>query len=250
MSLAVAVVLCAGFSSCSDDNDEELQNPIENAGGESSDGNDPSNPDTNEYGIAVSQEVDLGLSVNWAAWNIGATRPEEYGGYYAWGETEEKEEYTWESYKHCNGTNDTMTKYCLYREYGIDDNKAVLEPDDDVAHVKWGNGWRMPTPVEQEELKNNCTWTWITMNGVDGYKVTSKNNGNSIFLPAAGCYDNRPPEWDSLMEDGGEYWSNSLHSYISSDFACCMTFVSDEIDHVSKIAERCFGYSVRAVRAK
>ena len=133
----------------------------------------------------ISEAVDLGLSVKWATFNVGATSPEEYGGYYAWGETEEKEDYSWETYKWCNGSYDTMTKYCTNSSYGTVDNKTVLDLEDDVAHVKWGGDWRMPTTDEQDELRNNCTWEWTALNGVNGYRVTGPN-GNSIFLPAAG----------------------------------------------------------------
>ena len=130
------------------------------------------------------EAVDLGLpsGIKWATCNVGATKPEEFGGYYAWGETEEKDDYSWGTYKWCNGSSTTMTKYCIDSSYGTVDNKTVLDLEDDVAHVKWGGSWRMPTRAEQEELRNNCTWTWTTQNAVNGYKVTSKTNGNSIFL--------------------------------------------------------------------
>lgn len=127
--------------------------------------------------------VDLGLSVKWACCNVGATKPEEYGGYYAWGETEEKSYYDWDTYKWRNGTG--YTKYCTDSDYGHVDNKTVLDPEDDVAHVKWGGSWRMPTRDEIKELNDNCTWQWTTLNGVNGYRVTGPT-GNSIFLPAAG----------------------------------------------------------------
>ena len=162
------------------------------------------------------EAIDLGLpsGVKWAAHNVGATKPEEYGGYYAWGETEEKENYSWATYKWCNGSNDTMTKYCTNISYGTVDNKTVLEPEDDVAHVKWGGDWRMPTLEEQMELLNNCTWEWTNLNGVNGYKVTGPND-NSIFLPAAGF---RNGTLIYLRGSDGYYWSNSLGSD-GSDYA-------------------------------
>ena len=156
--------------------------------------------------------VDLGLSVKWATCNVGATKPEEYGGYYAWGETEEKEDYEWSTYKWCKGSCDTMTKYCTNSKYGTVDNKTVLDPEDDVAHVKWGGSWRMPTETEQKELHNNCTWTWTTQNGVKGYKVTG-TNGNSIFLPAAGF------RYGTVLYSSGSdgyCWSGSLSGNDSS----------------------------------
>ena len=112
--------------------------------------------------------VDLGLSVRWATCNVGANNPEDYGDYYAWGETKTKKEYTEEN---CE----------TYKNIG--DIKGTSR---DVAHVRWGSPWRMPTEEESQELIDNCDWEWTTLNGVEGSKVTSRKNGNSIFLPAAG----------------------------------------------------------------
>ena len=192
-------------------------------------------PSTSSY-----EAVDLGLSVKWATFNVGATKPEEYGGYYAWGETDEKENYDWSTYKWCNGSSTTMTKYCTSSSYGTVDNKTVLDPEDDVAHVKWGSSWRMPTKAEQDELRTNCTWTWTTQNGVKGYKVTG-TNGNSIFLPAAGNR-NGPYLFDSGSY--GYYWSSSLYegySYI----AYFLNFNSGFYDWSG--GYRCGGFSVRPV---
>ena len=160
------------------------------------------------------EAVDLGLpsGLKWASCNVGATKPEEYGGYYAWGETEEKSDYSWRKYKYCKGTNDTMTKYCTSSRYGTVDNKTTLEPCDDVATVKWGGAWRMPTIEEQNELRNSCTWTCATLNGVKGYRVTGPN-GNSIFLPAAGY---RGGQEVYCRGSYGGYWSSSLNSGLSS----------------------------------
>ena len=153
------------------------------------------------------EAVDLGLSVKWASCNVGAESPEDYGGYYAWGETEEKSNYEWSTYKWYNGSYDTMTKYCTDSSYGTVDNKTILDPEDDVAHVEWGGSWRMPTLDEIKELGKKCTWEWTTVNGVTGYKVTGPN-GNSIFLPAAG--DRRGTE---VIYRGsrGYYWSGTLY---------------------------------------
>lgn len=157
--------------------------------------------------------VDLGLpsGLKWATCNVGATSPEEYGGYYAWGETEEKSDYSLSTYKWCNGSSRTMTKYCTDSYYGTVDNKTVLDPQDDVAHVKWGGTWRIPTLDEQKELLNKCTWTRTTQNGVNGYRVTGPN-GNSIFLPAAGYRDGTGLDLSGMY---GDYWSSSLSSNIS-----------------------------------
>ena len=163
--------------------------------------------------------VDLGLRVKWASFNVGASKPEEYGDYYAWGETETKDDYSWSTYKWCKGSERTLTKYCNYSSYGnngFTDTNTTLDPEDDVAHVKWGGSWRMPTKEECDELINNCTWTWCTSedteyNRVAGWKVTSKKSGytdRSIFLPAAGYRDR-----SSLSGAGSDsgHWSGSLY---------------------------------------
>ena len=187
--------------------------------------------------------VDLGLpsGIKWATCNVGATTPEEYGGYYAWGETEEKNNYNWSTCKWCNGSETTITKYCTDSNYGTVDNKTVLDLEDDVAHVKWGGSWRMPTRAEQDELRNSCTWTWTTQNGVDGHKVTSKSNGNSIFLPAAGYRDGTGLDYSG---SGGYCWSSSLDGSLSLS-AYHLYFGSGDYDWY--ISSRCFGFSVRAV---
>ena len=185
--------------------------------------------------------VDLGLpsGLKWACCNVGATTPEEYGGYYAWGETEGKGDYDWDTYKYCNGSHNSMTKYCTSSSYGTVDNKTTLEPADDVATVKWGGSWRMPTTDEQQELKNNCTWTWTTLNGVNGYRVTGPN-GNSIFLPAAGYRGGT-----GVCDQGfGCYWSSSLDS--SGTFFACYLSVSSSFYGWSYVS-RYIGHSVRPV---
>lgn len=184
--------------------------------------------------------VDLGLSIKWATCNVGASKPEDYGDYYAWGETVTKSDYSWATYKWCNGSSSTMTKYCTSSSYGKVDNKTVLDPEDDAAHVKWGGNWRMPTREEQDELRTKCTWTWTSQNGVYGRKVTGPN-GNSIFLPAAGC------RFGGGLGDAGSngyYWSSSLLSG-SSDFAYDLYFSSGYVDWVYNY--RYEGRSVRAV---
>lgn len=184
--------------------------------------------------------VDLGLSVKWACCNVGATKPEEYGGYYAWGETEEKSYYDWDTYKWCNGSYDSMAKYCTYGNKGRVDNKTVLDPDDDVAHVKWDGSWRMPTADEIKELNDKCSWTWTTLNGVNGCMVTGPN-GNSIFLPAAGY---RSGSGLIHRGKGVRFWSSSLNDSIS-DFAYGLLFHGDRHDCYSYF--RYDGISVRPV---
>ncbi len=187
--------------------------------------------------------VDLGLSVKWATCNVGAAFPEDYGDYFAWGETTPKENYDWTTYKYCKGTNKTMTKYCNNSSYGnngFTDNKTELDPEDDAATVNWGGNWRMPTDAEMTELREQCTWTWITQNGVNGYKVVGKN-GNSIFLPAAGCMS-----YSSLYDAGsnGDYWSSSLHTRYP-DLAFGVYFYSGDV--LRRGSNRNGGRSVRPV---
>ena len=157
----------------------------------------------------VHEYVDLGLSVKWATCNVGASKPENYGDYFAWGETKPKSTYSWSTYKWCRGNRDNLTKYCTDSDYGTVDNKIQLELSDDAARANWGGSWRMPTHDEWTELREKCTWTWTTQNGVEGYKVTSKTNGRSIFLPAAGYRND-----SSLGYAGsdGYYWSSSLNT--------------------------------------
>lgn len=185
--------------------------------------------------------VDLGLpsGLKWATCNVGANAPEEYGDYFAWGETSTKESYNWETYKWCNGSNTTLTKYNSDSYYGTVDNKTVLDPEDDTAHVNWGGTWRMPTPSEFEELKEHCTWTWDSMNGHNGYKVTG-TNGNSIFLPAAGCRGGT-----YLLIDGsfGCYWSSTQYD---QSYACILFFDSSYINPYD-YTNRYYGQSVRPV---
>ena len=184
--------------------------------------------------VHVAEAVDLGLSVMWASFNVGAESPEDYGGYYAWGETEEKSAYSWSTYKWCNGGYDNLFKYCARNNYGTIDNKTKLDFEDDVAHVKWGGSWRMPTFDEIKELCYKCSWEWTTVNGVKGQKITG-SNGNSIFLPAAGVF--RDTE---VYGSGIGYWSSTLGTQDNSTASCVVSDVSD-------VAYRCYGLSVRPV---
>ena len=193
--------------------------------------------------------VDLGLSVKWATCNVGATKPEEYGDYFAWGETEPQTTYDWNTYKWATATWDatdefwdlaTLTKYNTDSGYGTVDNKTVLELADDAARANWGGKWRMPTDAEWTELLENCTWTWTTKNSVKGYEVKSKTNGNSIFLPAAGSRG----DGDLLDAGYGNYWSSSLGAG-SPDGAWGVYFGSGNV--FGGDGGRYYGQSVRAV---
>ena len=179
--------------------------------------------------------VDLGLSVKWATCNVGATSPEEYGDYYAWGETSTKETYD----------EDNCPTYELstsqLQSQGYIDSEGNLASQYDAATANWGGDWRMPTYDELDELRIKCTWEWTTQNGVNGYKVTSKINGNSIFLPAAGYRDG-----SSLRSAGsrGYYWSST--PYASYDgIAYYLDFSSS--NHSMYYYYRSSGHSVRPV---
>ena len=202
----------------------------------------PSNGTENGYAY-----VDLGLSVKWATMNVGASKVEDYGDYFAWGETTTKGTYNWGNYKYCNGSETTLTKYCNMSSYGnngFTDNKTQLDLSDDAARVNWGGAWRIPTDAEWTELREQCTWTWTTQNGKNGYKVTSKKSGytnNSIFLPAAG-YRN-----DSSLNDAGSYgtyWSSSLYTGYPRS-AWCVRFDSSIV--LRSNGNRYYGFSVRPV---
>ena len=231
------LAMCAGFiCSCNDDVEETPPATITPP-----DGNVTENKDTHEY-------VDLGLPSGtlWATCNVGASKPEEYGDYFAWGETKPKSDYTWSTYKYCQGTEPTLTKYCTNSSYGTVDNKTELEPSDDAATVNWGSEWQMPSDEQFEELINSSytTKTWTTMNGKYGRKITSKSNGNSIFLPAAGY------RGDTGLDNagsGGYYWSRSLNTGYSYH-AYFLLFGPGSFMAGSR--GRYVGLSVRPVRVK
>ena len=188
--------------------------------------------------------VDLGLSVKWGTCNVGASKPEEYGDLFAWGEIKPKEDYSWLSYRFYEETSFLgavkLSKYVTKRKNGNVDDKTGLAPDDDVAHVRLGGKWRMPTAAEWDELCTKCKWEWTTLNEVNGYKVTGPN-GNSIFLPAAG--DRYAM---GLINAGsyGYYWSSSLQSDLP-DQALIVYFYSG----YSRLRSDCryIGFSVRPV---
>ncbi len=197
-------------------------------------------------GVENSHEwIDLGLpsGLKWATCNVGATTPGGCGDYFAWGGTGPQDYYNWGTYRYGNGS--TMSKYCTKSGYGTVDNKTTLELADDAAHVNWGGKWRMPTKAEYDELMNttNCTWTWTTQNGVKGYKVTSKKNGNSIFLPAAGYRDYGGTLYNAGSR--GYFWSSSLGTRYNSGSAYSLDFNSSDVGWGNY--DRCNGYSVRAV---
>ena len=194
--------------------------------------------------------VDLGLSVKWATANLGASSEEELGDYFAWGEVTAKNDYTWATYEWCNGTYSTLTKYCFTasRGYnGFTDGKTALDLDNDAAHSVLGGSWRMPTDQELMELANtkNCQWTWTEVKHVKGYRVTSKRNGNSIFLPASGRYY-RTNGLEKVGTDG-YYWSSNLNNTNTTQ-GYCLHFTTElsSLGHYG--SERSSGHVIRAVK--
>ena len=150
--------------------------------------------------------VDLGLPSGtlWATCNVGASSPEDYGDYFAWGETSAKTMYNWSTYF------DTKDNGNTFNKYNNNDGLTILEPEDDAAYKNWGPAWRMPSKDQIDELINSnyTTTEWTTQNGVQGRLITSKSNGNSIFLPAAGV---RTISYLVEVGSDGYYWSRTLH---------------------------------------
>ena len=200
--------------------------------------------------ISGSHEyIDLGLpsGLLWATCNVGANAPEEYGDYFAWGETQTKGHYGWSTYQYCNGDYNQLTKYCSNPDYGYNgytDTLTILLPEDDAATVNWGDEWRMPTKEEFEELFNNTTVTWTQQNGVNGRLFTA-SNGNSLFLPATGYW------WEGALYyhgNEGHYWSSLLYSE-SPNGAWVVDFTSSFYSMGNSNGGRGNGVTVRPVRA-
>lgn len=266
----VAAVLC---TACNNDEIKDLQQQIDDLkeqldkkGGDSGSQSDividtpptpdtptdttvvtPPKPETPTTGIVDGYEwVDLGLpsGTKWATCNVGATKPEEFGGYFAWGESEPKDTFSWNNYKWGNSMF-TLTKYYTVSEYyESGDMKTTLDPKDDAATASWGNNWRMPTQDDQTELLEQCTWIWITQNQVNGFNVIGPN-GNTIFLPAARSYWETSLKNSPQLNSGAVYWSSSLWSMFPHD-ARCIAFSTNDVRELSA-SGRSVGASVRPV---
>lgn len=258
-------IWCVTMTSCGGDDPAPTQqtgnDDKEEGNGTTDNSDNPNKPDeTVKY-----QYVDLGLPSGtlWATFNVGATKPEESGDYFAWGETASdgkiykgdddqiiKNYFDWPSYKYCNGgeSDFELTKYCQDKFYGyrgFTDGKTELDLADDVAYNKWGMGWRMPSSSQMEELIDGSytTLEWTVLNHVAGLKITGKKNGNSIFLPAAGHrVIFKLADKDTVCH----YWARSLYTNQPS-FAFNLVFGSDG-GHADYITRRCYGLSVRPVR--
>ncbi len=190
--------------------------------------------------------VDLGLPSGtlWATCNVGANAPEEYGDYFAWGETAPKNYYDWSTYKWCKGSYNTLTKYCTKSDYGYNgftDGKKELDASDDAATANWGSGARMPSSEQIQELRDNCSWQWTQRNGVYGQQGTGLN-GSTIFLPATGYF------WYGLLYHAGmdgSYWSRTLRPS-NSDLAYNLLVTSGHGYQYYNFRD--YGHTVRAVR--
>ena len=213
--------------------------------------------DGGEGGLNGHEYVDLGLPSGtlWATCNVGANSPEEYGDYFAWGETTPKVTCNWSNYKYSNGSCYQLTKYCFNPEFGDNgfaDNLTVLQYDDDAATVNWGEGWCTPDRNQWIELLDNTKHTWTIQNGVNGCLITA-SNGNNLFLPAAGRN-----EYDGIFEDGSDcyFWTSWLINNYENSFgipseAWNYHFWSNlGDDEFSTYAgnNRAYGFSVRPVR--
>ncbi|MBR5972048.1 MAG: InlB B-repeat-containing protein [Paludibacteraceae bacterium] len=208
-------------------------------------------PSLIENGVSVSGKigdysyVDLGLAsgLKWATYNVGATKPEGYGNYFAWGETTTKDDYSWETYRLCEGTDQSIKKYFSL------DKKTVLELEDDAAYYCWGENWCIPTLAEMKELLNGCNWKAtddFNGTGIAGFIGTSKFNGKVIFLPSAGMRsDNGNPYVGELCT----YWSSTLHEEYDQYSKCFSGLTELNYEEVGH-EERSAGLSIRAVAPK
>lgn len=196
--------------------------------------------------VGKYEAVDLGLSVKWATYNIGASKETELGDYFAWGETQKKASYTWDNYKFYNSVS-KITKYCTNSSFGNVDGLTTLDMTDDAAHILWGDNWRIPTKAEQEELINNCNAFWITSydgSGVPGYLLFSKKPGfecQYIFLPVTGYKDDNNMENISFE---ASYWSSTLSDVDDDAFEIYLTQTQCG---VRRLGYRSHGESIRAV---
>ena len=191
----------------------------------------------------IPQAVDLGLSVKWANFNLGAAKPEENGKYYAWADTRgytlsEPHDFSWANTPYCTYPSNPFSS-SSWSKYNSGD--AKLESADDAATVNLGGSWRMPTHAEWQELYNKCTWTWTSQNGINGYKV-SASNGNSIFLPAAGFRDGT-----SSFDVGsrGLYWLSQVYS--SNVYFAWGVDIHSGTHYPGDSYYRSYGFSVRPV---
>ena len=197
-----------------------------------------------DLGIVMTREDGTTYNLYWAESNLCGSylcnNPEDYGDYYAWGETEIKPDYSWSTYKFGTSASGPFSKYNTISSYGAVDNKTELDPEDDAAHIKLGGKWRMPTDSEWTALREKCTWAWTTRNGISGYKVTG-SNGDSIFLPAGGLRYETRLAGDTIV---GNYLSSSL----VTDSPYLVWYIYFHSDSIHRLGiERYCGLTIRPV---
>ena len=228
--VALAAMISMGMTSC-DKVDDNYGNGDNNCGD----------------GTIITEWVDLGLPSGrlWAKCNLGAKNPEDYGNYYAWGETTTKEIYSWSTYKYSNGDYNQLTKYCSNGDYGycgFTDSLITLQTMDDAVMATFSSSASIPTKEEWQELITNTISEWTSTKGVNGWKFTAAN-GNTLFLPAAGF---RVGSGFNEVDTDGHYWSASLHEDYPGG-AWRVSFSSHGLGIGSD--SRDSGFPVRAVRA-
>ncbi len=191
MTILLMALVCGGFIACGGGDDD-------------SDGFDSGSNAGNSTAPSFVKAVDMALpsGTKWANANVGANIEEGYGDYFAWGEVKPKDVYSHDNIKYDWETDAPNAKYTK------NDGKTVLEPQDDAATMNWGNSWKTPTKEQMEELVNNCKWEVTTQNGISGYRVTA-SNGNTLFFPAAGHYNE---EHNSKLGIDCDYWTSSLET--------------------------------------
>ena len=208
------------------DDDDDGNDDGNNNGDDDGDDEDWSNEHYNKFDYSPTgtiqghDYVDLGLPSGtlWATCNVGADNPEDYGDYYAWGETVGykggKSTFSWSTYKYCNGSHRDLKKYCTKSAFGTYDGISKLVSSDDVAQVNWGNKWQMPSKTQLDELRTKCSWIKTRKNGVNGFLVINNNTQKGIFLPAAGSRN------ETLLYHGGScvfLWTCTLDSSFPCD---------------------------------
>ncbi|MBR3026519.1 MAG: hypothetical protein IKH58_00105 [Bacteroidales bacterium] len=239
--LLYLLFLSVSLVSCDKDNDSEVLSHLF-FGEESGKSGDDTGDKDDKYDQS-KQYVDLGLSVKWAVCNLGAKQPQDYGDYYAWGEIETKTSFNWLNYKFYNANTDKLTKYCTSSSYGDKDNRTSLTDSDDAASVLCGTGWRMPTHDEIVELFDHCSFTITTYRGTRGTQITSETNGESIFIPYAGYYEEK-----SIKEVKEDFylWSKELYAQTPSHAICFNSNHNTKKIQLQGI-ERFYGFQIRAV---
>ena len=240
LSVALLLTLSCVFTACSSDPDPEeniTQDENNKGGNQGNNQNEDQGGGTYTGTTNGHDYVDLGLpsGTKWATCNVGASKPEDSGGYYAWGETAAKSDYEWKTYKWCS--------YKIKNINPHDIGSNIAGTSYDVASVMWGGGWHMPTEKQCDELIDNTTYEWTTQGGIIG-KLFRGKNGGTIFLPAAGEYWCSDKFYEGVQ---GQYWSSTLLESPDKEAARFMEFRDGRNVVGGGYTQRCWGKSVRPV---